>query len=234
MDKLELLDIIGELITNNSNIGADADDAVMIDGLEDVMVNTTETDGDVTLTKALEMRDSYMENLAMQTCLVDGAEDICRKLAEKYELYIVTNGACQARDGNGHIRLQQLPDTFCHSKGSGCGYGTMFRQNHFRNTQNSVFYVIGVADHAAHIYGACSGGAGDGCSDAAAGETFGCCQMLPRQGFQNISRKALSHHRSPEPSPHLPAPARSAPDDPASARRSAPDPGWAWSWDAGE
>lgn len=49
MDKLELLDIIGELITNNSNIGADADDAVMIDGLEDVMVNTTETDGDVTL-----------------------------------------------------------------------------------------------------------------------------------------------------------------------------------------
>lgn len=49
MDKLELLDIIGELITNNSNIGAGADDAVMIDGLEDVMVNTTETDGDVTL-----------------------------------------------------------------------------------------------------------------------------------------------------------------------------------------
>lgn len=49
MDKLELLDIIGELITNNSNIGADADDAVMIDGLEDVMVNTTETEGDVTL-----------------------------------------------------------------------------------------------------------------------------------------------------------------------------------------
>lgn len=49
MDKLELLDIIGELITNNSNIGADADDAVMIDGLEDVMVNTTETGGDVTL-----------------------------------------------------------------------------------------------------------------------------------------------------------------------------------------
>ena len=49
MDKLELLDIIGELITNNSNIGADADDAVMIDGLEDVMLNTTEADGDVTL-----------------------------------------------------------------------------------------------------------------------------------------------------------------------------------------
>jgi len=49
MDKLELLDIISELITNNSNIGADQDDAVMIDGLEDVMLNTDGTDGDVTL-----------------------------------------------------------------------------------------------------------------------------------------------------------------------------------------
>lgn len=49
MDKLELLDIISELITNNSNIGAEEDDTVMIDGLEDVMLNMTETDGDVTL-----------------------------------------------------------------------------------------------------------------------------------------------------------------------------------------
>ena len=49
MDKLELLDIISELITNNSNIGAEPDDSVMIDGLEDVMLNMTETDGDVTL-----------------------------------------------------------------------------------------------------------------------------------------------------------------------------------------
>ena len=49
MNKLELLDIISELIVNNSNIEADADDTVMIDGLEDVMLNMTETDGDVTL-----------------------------------------------------------------------------------------------------------------------------------------------------------------------------------------
>lgn len=49
MTKLELLDIISELITNNSNIGAEPDDTVMLDGLEDVMLNMTETDGDVTL-----------------------------------------------------------------------------------------------------------------------------------------------------------------------------------------
>ena len=49
MTKLELLDIISELIVNNSNIGAEPDDAVMLDGLEDVMLNMTETDGDVTL-----------------------------------------------------------------------------------------------------------------------------------------------------------------------------------------
>jgi len=42
--------------------------------------------------KVPEMRDWYMERLGKQTCLIDGAEDICRKLSKKYELYIVTNG----------------------------------------------------------------------------------------------------------------------------------------------
>ncbi len=45
-----------------------------------------------TLKKALAMRDKYMENLGNQTILMDGAEDICRKLSEHYTLYIVTNG----------------------------------------------------------------------------------------------------------------------------------------------
>ena len=49
MDKLELLDVISELITNNSNIGAEEDDETLIDGLEDVMLNVGENDGDVTL-----------------------------------------------------------------------------------------------------------------------------------------------------------------------------------------
>lgn len=39
MDKYELLSIVAELITNNSNIGAEEDDTVLIDGLEDVMQN---------------------------------------------------------------------------------------------------------------------------------------------------------------------------------------------------
>ena len=39
MDKNELLSIIGELIVNNSNIEAEQDDAVLIDGVEDVMDN---------------------------------------------------------------------------------------------------------------------------------------------------------------------------------------------------
>ena len=49
MNKLELLDIISELILNNSNIEAGDDDEILVDGLEDVMLNTTDTDGDVTL-----------------------------------------------------------------------------------------------------------------------------------------------------------------------------------------
>ena len=48
MDKLELLDIISELISNNSNIEAD-DDEAMLTGVEDVMLNVGKDDGDVTI-----------------------------------------------------------------------------------------------------------------------------------------------------------------------------------------
>ena len=34
----------------------------------------------------------HIDHLSNQTCLIDGAEEICRKLVERYELYIVTNG----------------------------------------------------------------------------------------------------------------------------------------------
>ena len=39
MTKNELLSIIGDLIVNNSNIGAEPDDTVFIDNAEDVMDN---------------------------------------------------------------------------------------------------------------------------------------------------------------------------------------------------
>lgn len=42
--------------------------------------------------KAPQMRDCYMARLGEQTCLIDGAEEICNKLSAIYEMYIVTNG----------------------------------------------------------------------------------------------------------------------------------------------
>lgn len=44
---------------------------------------------------SVKMRDVYMETLANQTCLIDGAEEICRKLAKKYPMYLITNGISQ-------------------------------------------------------------------------------------------------------------------------------------------
>ena len=48
MDKLELLDIISELISNNSDVEAD-DTEAMLTGVEDVMLNVGRDDGDVTI-----------------------------------------------------------------------------------------------------------------------------------------------------------------------------------------
>lgn len=39
MDKHELLSAIAEMIANNSDIGAEPDDPVLLDGVEDVMEN---------------------------------------------------------------------------------------------------------------------------------------------------------------------------------------------------
>ncbi|MBE6540845.1 MAG: noncanonical pyrimidine nucleotidase, YjjG family [Ruminococcaceae bacterium] len=45
-----------------------------------------------TLKKAGEMRDLYIESLAEQSCLIDGAEECVAALSKKYKMYIVTNG----------------------------------------------------------------------------------------------------------------------------------------------
>ncbi len=39
-----------------------------------------------------ELADAYVGNLSRQTALIDGAEDVCRALAGRYKMYIITNG----------------------------------------------------------------------------------------------------------------------------------------------
>ena len=48
-----------------------------------------------TLDKADKWRAEYMENLSHQSCLIDGAEEICALLSKKYTMYITTNGVAQ-------------------------------------------------------------------------------------------------------------------------------------------
>lgn len=49
-------------------------------------------DNDATLDLAGNWRKKYMDTLSSQSCLIDGAYEVCSKLSEKYKLYIVTNG----------------------------------------------------------------------------------------------------------------------------------------------
>lgn len=67
-------------------------EVLKIERFRELLTANGYADDESTVAKAVEMRDSYMDHLAKQPCLVDGAEDICRKLSEKYEMYIVTNG----------------------------------------------------------------------------------------------------------------------------------------------
>lgn len=49
-------------------------------------------DNGKTADKAESLRVVYMDNLSRQSCLINGAEEICAALYEKYKLYIITNG----------------------------------------------------------------------------------------------------------------------------------------------
>lgn len=72
-----------------------------------LLVSYGEDDGEETNRRACEMRDVYMDTLSRQTCLIDGAAEICRTLSQKYKLYIVTNGISmiqRSRFGNSCLR----------------------------------------------------------------------------------------------------------------------------------
>lgn len=43
----------------------------------------------------IALSDSYFENLKKQSMLLPGAYDVCKALAEKYEMYIITNGTLE-------------------------------------------------------------------------------------------------------------------------------------------
>lgn len=49
-------------------------------------------ENDNMIAEAERMRDTYIKSLGGQACLVDGAEDICKKLSKRYRMYIITNG----------------------------------------------------------------------------------------------------------------------------------------------
>ena len=64
-------------------------------------------DDEETFHTAELMRDNYVRFLGRQSCLIDGAETVCRTLSKKNKMYIVTNGISaiqRARLANSEIK----------------------------------------------------------------------------------------------------------------------------------
>ena len=57
-----------------------------------LLVEYGRADDENTLAKAGELRDKYMTELSLQTCLIDGADEVCHKLKERSKMYLITNG----------------------------------------------------------------------------------------------------------------------------------------------
>jgi len=72
-----------------------------------LLISLGRIENDEMLADAADMSILYMENLGKQTCLVDGAKEICPVLSKKYKMYIITNGISRiqrARFDNSEIR----------------------------------------------------------------------------------------------------------------------------------
>ena len=63
-----------------------------------------------TTERAHEMKNTYMDTLALQGCLIDGAEELCANLSKKYKMYIVTNGISKIQ--RSRLSLSPLPQYF--------------------------------------------------------------------------------------------------------------------------
>lgn len=57
-----------------------------------LLISLGRADDGQTLSAAAELRDKYMDMLSRQTCLIDGADEVCHALKGRYKMYIVTNG----------------------------------------------------------------------------------------------------------------------------------------------
>ena len=57
-----------------------------------LLLSMGEPEGDGTAERAAFLRDVYIASLGEQAILIPGAEELCRRLAPAYEMYIVTNG----------------------------------------------------------------------------------------------------------------------------------------------
>lgn len=57
-----------------------------------LLTSTGSPDDETTAERAMELRNIYMNSLAEQSCLIEGAVEVCRELSERYSMYIITNG----------------------------------------------------------------------------------------------------------------------------------------------
>ena len=55
--------------------------------------------------KGLKWNEEYVKELALQSCVFEESEEACRKLSEKYKLYIITNGIAFIQ----HSRIDSIP-----------------------------------------------------------------------------------------------------------------------------
>ena len=84
----------------------------------------------------------------------------------------IPTGASQSCNGNRNVSAKQFPNTHRHFSSSLWGNSTKVRQSVISDTQNIMFYFIGVADDTALVDSGTAGNRSQRRTDSAAGQTF--------------------------------------------------------------
>ncbi|MBQ4354195.1 MAG: YjjG family noncanonical pyrimidine nucleotidase [Clostridia bacterium] len=67
-------------------------ESLKLERFRQLLLTLDEPDNAEMTEKACFLRDTYIQSLGEQTCLIEGAEEISKELSERYTMYLVTNG----------------------------------------------------------------------------------------------------------------------------------------------
>lgn len=84
--------MINDSLWKKLEVGAITLEHLKLERFRMLLISLGYPENEQTTEIAEKLRDTYMRSLSEQTCLIEGATEVCRELSKHYRMFIITNG----------------------------------------------------------------------------------------------------------------------------------------------